>query len=79
MNVYARANDQRLSDVVDRVANQVGFGAFGAHMVHLQPANVTKESPKLLPSLGLIKNVGDWRRGESNPRPVMLQNKRLHV
>ena len=69
MNVYARANDQRLSDVVDRVADQVGFGAFGANMVHLQPVDVTKESPKLLPSLGLIKNVGDWRRGSRTPVP----------
>ena len=79
MNVYAKANDQKLAGVVDRVADHVGFGANGVNMVRIQSSDVTKESPKLLSNLGLTNDLGDWRRGESNPRPVMLQNKRLHV
>ncbi len=63
----------------DRVADHIGFGANGVNMVRIQSRDVTKESPKLLPNLGLMNSDGDWRRGESNPRPVMFHNKRLHV
>jgi hypothetical protein len=71
MNVYARANDQKMAGGGDRVADHVGFGANGVNMVRIQSSDVTKESPKLLSNLGLMNDNGDWRRGESNLRTII--------
>ena len=66
-NTYARIKNQRLSDVVEKVADQVTFDQFGADMVHTQPDDVTQESVKLLAAKEVIEGQGDWSRGESNP------------
>jgi hypothetical protein len=67
MNIYAKAKDQRLSDVVDKVAEQVTFTQFGADMVHKQPDDVTKESVKLMVAKEVTSKIRQWSRGESNP------------
>ncbi len=67
MNVYAKAKNQRLADVVDKVADQVTFTQFGADMVHKQCDDVTKESVKLLVVKEFTSEKHPWSRGESNP------------
>jgi hypothetical protein len=48
-------------------------------MVHATENDVTAKIVKLLPEKQLTNDTGKWRRGDSNPRPVMLQDKLLHA
>jgi hypothetical protein len=76
---YVKADDKRLHTVAERVADQVLTPELGAHLVHIDDSEGAKENDKSLENKVVIVNLEDWRRGDSNPRPVMLQNKRLHV
>ncbi len=67
MNVYARANDERLAAVVDRVANRVFPTGLGANMVHMLADDVTKDKAKSLIAKEVTEGKVDWSRGESNP------------
>jgi len=44
--------------------------------VHKEGVCVTPEAHKCLPEQALTANRMQWRRGDSNPRPEMLQDKR---
>ncbi len=78
-NRYVKAENERLHQVAEKVADYVLTQESGAHLVHIANEACTNENGKSLVNKELTVNLGDWRRGESNPRPVMLQNKRLHV
>ncbi len=67
MNVYARATDERLSQVVGKVANRVFSGALGVNRVREGLDNVTQEKVKMLAAKEVMGKAGDWSRGESNP------------
>ena len=78
-NIYGRTRDERLAEVTERGADRVLLDGFGANMVQQDEAVVTDSEHKLFPNLPLTQQPQEWRRGESNPRPVMFQGKRLHV
>jgi hypothetical protein len=78
-NTYGRARNERLAQVTETVANRLLFGQTGANMVHEAQSEETGTIVKLLPEQQLINNSGQWRRGDSNPRPEMFQGKRLHA
>jgi len=78
-NVYGRTRNERLSEVTQTVGDRVLFGAEGANMVHGPTICTNAVSAKPLKTQALTAKDRDWRRGDSNPRPVMLQNRRLHV
>ena len=65
--------------VAEMVAERVLCGQAGANMVHETKSDVTANVVKLLPKQQLTSDTGEWRRGDSNPRPEMLQGKRLHA
>ena len=78
-NRYVKADNDRLHEVAERVADHVLTQELGAHLVHIDDEACTNENGKSLENKELTVDLGDWRRGESNPRPVMFHNKRLHV
>jgi hypothetical protein len=78
-NTYGRARNERLAQVTEIVANRLLLGETGANMVPEAQSEETGTIVKLLPEQQLINNSGQWRRGDSNPRPEMLQDKRLHA
>jgi len=78
-NTYGRVRDERLATVVDIVADRVLSGETGVNTVHKTESDVTPKVVKLLPEQQLTTNTRQWRRGDSNPRPVMLQDKLLHA
>ena len=61
------------------MADKVLSEELGANMVHIADEGCTNENGKSLENKGLTIKLEDWRRGDSNPRPVMFQDKRLHV
>jgi hypothetical protein len=67
-NAYGRASDERLAIVVETVAERVLLGQFGANMVHGTESDVLAKVVKLLPEQQLTSGLGEWRRGDSNPR-----------
>ena len=78
-NTYGRARDERLAMVVETVAERVLSGQVGANTVHETESDVTAKVIKLLSEQQLANDSGQWRRGDSNPRPEMLQDKLLHA
>jgi len=78
-NTYGRARNERLAKVTEMVAERVLSGQTGANMVHETESAVTAKVVKLLSKQPLTGDSGQWRRGDSNPRPEMLQDKRLHA
>ena len=50
-------------------------GGIGAPVVHPTEVAVTPEAHKCLPEQALTASEIEWRRGDSNPRPEMLQDK----
>ncbi len=76
---YVKADNERLHEVADKVADKVLAENLGANMVHIADEACANENGKSLVNKELTANLGDWRRGDSNPRPVMFQDKRLHV
>ena len=78
-NTYGRTRNERLAKVAETVADRVLSGQVGANTVHKTESDVTAKVIKLLPEQQLTKNSGEWRRGDSNPRPEMLQDKLLHA
>ena len=67
MNTYARARDEGLASVVDRVANSILPDGLGANMVHGEVLDVTTENANPLVSKRVSESKTEWRRGESNP------------
>ena len=55
------------------------FGEVGANMVYEAEQPVTTDKDKLLQPKILTVQEKEWRRGDSNPRPEMLQDKLLHA
>ncbi len=78
-NTYARTRNERLAGITERVADTVLSGSSGANMVHETETGVSADSPNILSIQQLRRNTREWRRGDSNPRPEMLQDKRLHA
>ena len=78
-NTYGRVRNERLATIVENVAERVLLGETGANMVHGAEADITAKIVKLLPEQQLTTDSIKWRRGDSNPRPEMLQDKRLHA
>jgi integrase len=78
-NRYARTRNERLAGITDRIAETVLSGQTGANTVHETESGVTTKIGKFLPEQQLTNDSAKWRRGDSNPRPVMLQGKRLHA
>ena len=76
---YGRARDERLATVVEMVAERVLSGQVVANTVHETESDVTAKVIKLLPEQQVTNNSEEWRRGDSNPRPEMLQDKLLHA
>ncbi len=75
-NTYARARRERLATIAEKTGETV---LSGANMVHPTGAGVTQETPKYLPQQALMANTNEWRRGDSNPRPEMFQDKHLRA
>jgi integrase len=71
-NTYGRARNERLAEVAEKVADRLLWGQVGANMVQETKAGVTAKIVKLLPKQQLTTKTGEWRRGDSNPRPEML-------
>ena len=78
-NTYGRARNERLVQVAEKVADRLLLGELGANMVHETENEATTKIVKLLPEQQLTNYTGQWRRGDSNPRPEMLQDKLLHA
>ncbi len=78
-NTYARTRNERLAGITERVADTVLSGDLGANMVHQTGVGATPKGHKCFPINALTANMGQWRRGDSNPRPEMFQDKRLHA
>ena len=76
---YVKAKSPRLHALAEMVADQVLSSETGANVVHTSTQDVTDKNDNSLPDNPLTIKIGDWRRGDSNPRPVMFQDKRLHV
>ena len=74
-NTYARTRNERLVGITERIAERVFSGDFGAPVVHETQVAVTPEAPKCLPEQTLTASETEWRRGDSNPRPEMFQDK----
>ena len=78
-NIYGRTRNERLIEVTDRVTDMVLFGEVGVNMVHKTEQDVTAANDKSLQTKAVTPQYGEWRRGDSNPRPVTFQGGRLHV
>jgi len=78
-NTYGRTRNERLAKVAETVADRVLFGQVGANTVLETESDVSAKVIKLLPEQQLTTNTREWRRGDSNPRPEMLQDKLLHA
>jgi len=78
-NTYGRTRNERLAQVAEKVADRVLLRQVGANTVQKPKTDVTTNIVKLLPEKQLTTQTGEWRRGDSNPRPEMLQDKRLHA
>jgi hypothetical protein len=75
----SRVRDARLATVVEIVADRVLSGKTDASMAHKTESDVTSKVVQSLPKHQLKIDSGKWRRGDSNPRPEMLQDKLLHA
>ena len=69
---YVKADDERLHEVADKVADKVLSEELGANMVHIADEGCTNENGKSLENKELTINLVDWRRGESNPTPLSV-------
>jgi len=78
-NTYARTRNERLAGITERVGAVVLSGDFGANLVHEAKPPLSGNSAKPLSFQELTSEMGQWRRGDSNPRPEMFQDKRLHA
>jgi len=78
-NLYGRTRNERLAEVAGKVADRVLFGESGANMVRETEQSVTTDNDKPLQPKILTVQEKEWRRGDSNPRPVMLHDKLLHA
>jgi len=78
-NVYGRTREPRLAEITQRMADRVLSGEFGAPVVYENSAGVTPQIVKYQSPQGLRATGTDWRRGDSNPRPEMVQDKHLRV
>jgi len=78
-NIYSRTRKERLAEVTEKVTDRVLLGEVGANMVHQPEEYPTIDNDKSLKDKNLTLISGEWRRGDSNPRPVMLQGKLLHA
>jgi len=78
-NTYARTRNERPAGITERVADTVLSGVLGANLVHQTRPLLSGNSAKPLSLQELTSDMGQWRRGDSNPRPVMFQDKRLHA
>ncbi len=78
-NRYGRTRNERLAGITEKIAETVLSGQTGANMVHETESDVTTQFSKLLPEQALIGSPAQWRRGDSNPRPEMFQDKLLHA
>lgn len=75
-NTYGRTRSERLATIAEKVGETV---LSGANMVHPAEVGVTPHTPKYLPQKALMASEIQWRRGDSNPRPVMFQDKHLRA
>jgi integrase len=78
-NTYGRARNERLAEVAEKVADRLLLADTGANMVHATENDDTTKIVKLLPEQQLTNDTGNWRRGDSNPRPEMFRDKLLHA
>jgi hypothetical protein len=78
-NTYCRIRNKHLAEVAETVTDRELSGKTGVNMVHETESDVTTKVIKLLPEKQLTNDSGQWRRGDSNPRPEMLQDKLLHA
>jgi len=78
-NIYGRTRNERLIEITDRVTDMVLFGEVGVNKVHKTKQDVTAANDKSLQTKAVTPQYGEWRRGDSNPRPVTFQGGRLHV
>jgi len=72
---YAAADSKRKRELVEAVGELVQCEAeeSGTHMVHTAPLAKAAGAENL--DAATVYDAGDWwRRGELNPRPVMLQD-----
>jgi len=79
LNVYAKTRDGRLSELAEKIGESVFFEQKCAKSVHSKQVESKDNERKLLTEKSLAKKKRKWRRGDSNPRPEMLQDKRLHA
>ena len=78
-NTYTRVRNERLAGITERVADAVLSPNLGAHLVHEAKPLLSGDLAKPLSFQELTSDMGQWRRGDSNPRPEMFQDKRLHA
>jgi integrase len=78
-NTYARTRNERLAGITERIAEKVLGGERGAPVVHQVEIAKMPDARKCLPEQTLRATGTDWRRGDSNPRPEMVQDKHLHA
>jgi integrase len=78
-NLYGRTRNERLAEVAGKVADRVLLGELGANMVRETEQPVTTDNDKPLQPKIVTAQEKEWRRGDSNPRPVMLRDKLLHA
>ncbi len=74
-SAYARTRNERLAGITDRIAEKVLSVDFGAPVVRKTEVVTIPDARKCLPEQALRATGTDWRRGDSNPRPEMLQDK----
>ena len=78
-NTYARTRNERLVGIAEKIGETVLRAEIGAPAVHQTQIGVTPDAHKCLPQQALMANEIQWRRGDSNPRPEMFQDKHLRA
>ena len=78
-HVYGRTREPRLAEITERIADKVLSGDSGAPVAHDNGAAVTPQIVKYPSQQALRATRTDWRRGDSNPRPEMFQDKHLRA
>ena len=79
LNVYAKKRDERLAEWAERIGQSVLSQRGCATYMRREPIEAGARNANFLSSGSLEESEAQWRRGDSNPRPEMFQDKRLHA
>ena len=79
LNVYTKTRNERLSELAEKVTQAVLSHSDIAHSLHSKQIQSKVVSRNHINNKSLNTKKREWRRGDSNPRPEMFQDKLLHA